>query len=108
VASSYSKSTLVSVCGVLREAFKDVDYFPAYEIITSQNARGAYYEANKRSVSPQGVRTAMEVFLRSNGFAPAASDAAPTRMTRPSMPRLHQEAADDVICEEALLDAFAR
>ncbi|MEP1522006.1 GSCFA domain-containing protein [Ascidiaceihabitans sp.] len=121
VASSYSKSTLVAVCGALREEFDNVDYFPSYEIITSQNARGAYYASNKREVSSQGVATAMGVFLKSHGFAPSAPH--PTeRQTRSAMVRSYdasagraaaaspsaEETAEDVVCEEALLDAFSK
>lgn len=119
VASSYSKSTLVAVCGSLREEFDNVDYFPSYEIITSQNARGAYYEANKRSVSAQGVATAMGVFLKSHGYQPAGASAG-DRESRAAMVRSYhpaseqgaeraaEEAADDVVCEEALLEAFSK
>jgi hypothetical protein len=122
VASSYSKSTLVAVCGSLREEFDNVDYFPSYEIITSQNARGAYYEANKRSVSSVGVATAMGVFLKSHGYQPVT--APPNeRHTRAAMVRSYDavinkdskssarsklEAAEDLICEEALLEAFLK
>lgn len=97
VATVYSKSVLRAVCGKLAETFGDVDYFPSYEIITSINNRGVYYEANKRSVSDAGVETAMGLFLRSHGLTAAPGKG------RPQGP----DAAAELVCEEALLEAFA-
>lgn len=103
VATCYSKSVLRAVCGDLHDRFRNVDYYPSFEIITSQNARGAYYEANKRNVSEQGVATAMGVFLKAQGAGPGGGAAA-------RAPRQEPEAqpAGDVVCEEALLDAFRK
>lgn len=67
VASTYSKAVLRAVCGELYDTFDDVDYFPSYEIITSQRAGGAYYEANLRSVTPEGVQMAMSSFMAAHG-----------------------------------------
>ena len=130
VATSYSKSVLRAVCGDLYDRFRNVDYYPSYEIITSQNARGAYYEANKRNVSEQGVATAMGVFLAAQGAGAAGGQAAEDDGRKGKARRLKDEArpqgnrkarrkatdadspdtseADDVVCEEALLDAFRK
>ena len=75
VATCYSKAVLRAACGMLVARHPDIDYFPSFEIITSQNARGAYYEPNGRSVSSAGVETAMGFFLRAHG--------SPTRRSRP-------------------------
>lgn len=69
VATIYSKSVLRAVCGELYQEFDDVDYFPSYEIITSQRAGGAYYEANLRSVASHGVSMAMSTFMGAHGVA---------------------------------------
>jgi hypothetical protein len=106
VATSYSKAVLRAVCGMLVARHPDVDYFPSFEIITSQNARGAYFEANARSVSAAGVATAMGLFLRAHGIAAQADGPAKDRKHRR---RARVAAAgDEVVCEESLLEAFAR
>ncbi|MBI1219018.1 MAG: GSCFA family protein [Rhodobacteraceae bacterium] len=97
VATSYSKAVLRAACGTLAAEDPRVDYFPSYEIITSLNNRGAYFEANRRSVSDAGVHAAMQMFLDAHGLIPVGVPAT-------------EAAADDdpVRCEEALLEAFAR
>lgn len=99
VATIYSKSVLRSVCGSLVQKFPDIDYFPSYEVITSQMARSAYYEPNMRSVSKQGVSTAMGLFMKAHSAnSSVLRDAADTST----------DAEDPLICEEALLEAFAK
>jgi hypothetical protein len=101
VATSYSKSTLRSVCGELSQKYADVDYFPSYEIITSQKARAAYFAPNLRTVNELGVATAMQSFLQAHGIAtphpPASASAGDSQPT-----------VEDLVCEDALLDAFAK
>lgn len=114
VATCYSKSVLRAVCGSLYEQFRNVDYFPSYEIITSTNNRGVYFEPNKRSVSAQGVDKAMSLFLMAQGAAPAPGAAEVRRRAgggagpRAKRGKSTAEADADVVCEEALLDAFGR
>ena len=104
VASSYSKSVLRAVCGLAYERFNNVDYFPSYEIITSQNARGAYYEPNMRSVSAKGVETAMNLFMTAHGITPKG--AASKAQAAPEREEFDDE--DLTVCEESLLEAFAK
>lgn len=104
VATSYSKSVLRAVCGELYARHPNVDYFPSYEIITSANNRGVYFEPNKRSVSAPGVATAMRLFLEAQ--LGAVSGGSENNLRDTNLPASHAD--DDVICEEALLDAFAR
>ncbi len=119
VATSYSKSVLRSVCGYLYQRYPDIEYFPSYEIITSSNNRGAYFENNKRSVSDKGVQTAMNMFLSAQGFSvtpPVIAEASGTsHTTQPGNTEPagteNSSAANksaDVVCEEELLDAFAK
>ena len=106
VATCYSKAVLRAVCGMLVARHDDVDYFPSFEIITSQRARGVYFEPNQRSVSPMGVQAAMQLFLRAHGVAPVEhAPAAASERTRSDPPA--DKAAGDP-CEDALLEAFAR
>ena len=113
LATVYSKSVLRAVCGELVARFPDVDYFPSYEIITSTNNRGVYFEANKRNVSARGVATAMSTFMTAHGHAPAAASS-DSEVKGGIKPGLRPEAAepdaepDTVVCEEALLEAFRK
>lgn len=101
VATAYSKAVLRAVCGELAETFPNVDYFPSYEIITSLNSRGVYFEPNKRSVSKEGVTAAMSMFLRAHGFAETVET-----------PKAKAEAAfdpePDVVCEEAMIEVLRK
>lgn len=109
VATCHSKSILRAVCAEIVGSFDDCDYFPSYEIITSTNNRGVYFDANKRTVSKLGVATAMGVFLSAHGGAPSASAARPSAAARgEAAAQAAAEAAEAVVCEEALLEAFAR
>lgn len=92
VATSYSKAVLRAAAGMAYDQFRDVDYFPSYEIITAPSSHGVYFAANRRSVTPQGVAAAMGAFLMAHA---------------PETPRMRTARADDVQCEESLLDAFA-
>ena len=107
LATMYSKSTLRSVAGELADTYPEIDYFPSYELIASHFSRGMFYSPNLRSVERAGVESVMRIFFSEHGletphqppFAEAqasleAPDAAAGR--------------EDVICEEALLNAFAR
>ena len=100
-ASSYSKSVLRAVCGALYEDHGDVDYFPSYEVVTSQTSHGTNFEGNYRSVRPEAVDKAMHLFMAAHGGAkPKATGA--------RKPANVPEAREDVVCEEALLEAFAK
>ena len=95
LASTYSKAVLRAAAGMAYDSFRDVDYFPAYEIITSPTNHGVYFAANKRSVTPQGVAAAMDAFV-------GAHLPDQTRQRRKAAP------THDAQCEESLLEAFAR
>lgn len=103
VATCYSKAVLRAACGMLVEKHEDVDYFPSFEIITSQSAGGRFYEENLRSVTAEGVATAMGTFLGAHGVDTQAPPPAGGRRRRKAGSK-----AEDVACEEALLEAFAR
>jgi len=121
VASTYSKAVLRAVCGDLAHLYKDVDYFPSFEVITSQTARGTNFEPNMRGVTPEGVARAMGLFMAAHDTdrgAGATGSAAGSAQTpaRPAKAARKPASArpkpairdDDVVCEEVLLDAFAR
>lgn len=99
VANSYSKSTLRSVAGTLSAENQEIDYFPSYEIITNQAARGLFYEENLRSVRPEGVNTAMDAFFAEHTM---------TNENRLTSSLSLEKQVDDVQCEEALLEEFGQ
>lgn len=102
-ATTESKSILRAVCGELRSAHHNVDYFPSYELVASHPMRAAAYEPNLRAVSAAGVSRVMDVFFG------ALPDQAPPSTPRGRAPAPSSESADgDVVCDEILLEAFAR
>jgi hypothetical protein len=103
-ATIYSKSVLRAVAGQLSNEFEDVDYFPSYEIIATPFSRQLLYDANLRTVLPQGVEMVMRVFFREHGTHPVADKPAAGKLAQPRA----QRSGQDVICEEMLLEAFAK
>lgn len=110
-ATTYSKSVLRTVAGELAEDFDDIDYFPSFEIVSSHPSAGRFFEPNLRSVKPRGVRRVMRAFLNAHENKPR------TKEVRRAQRRALQEdrtadqkaaSAEDVICEEELLEAFRK
>lgn len=101
-ATTYSKSVLRVVAGEIARADPGVDYFPSYEIVTGTPFRARAYSDNLRTVTPEGVETVMSVFFAAHG---RAAKAAPAPLIDP--PRATSE-DDAEVCEEAMLEAFAR
>jgi hypothetical protein len=64
VATTYSKSVLRAAAGDICARHENCAYFPSYEIITGNYARGAYYEADLRTVTSAGVEHVMRLFLK--------------------------------------------
>lgn len=90
-ATTYSKSVLRAVCGEMAETIPYVDYFPAYEIISSPAFRGSFYAPNQRDVAAKGVAHVMQHFFDAQAARPSRPKAAP-----PPDPAA-------LVCEEALL-----
>ncbi|MDP4023678.1 GSCFA domain-containing protein [Methylobacterium sp. NEAU 140] len=105
VSTTYSKSALRAAVGEVCRAHAEVDYFPSYEIITTWQNGGRYFQDDLRSVSDSGVAHVMRVFGRhymAGGPAerpPHAGDAA----LRAEFAR-----AAKILCDEEALDAVAR
>lgn len=136
VATTYSKSVLRAVAGSLADADPDIDYFPSYEMIASPWSKGFFYEANMRAVNTGGVAAVMRVFFEQHGTfeiqasGEAAGQQPEERIHRAERKRRKRPArnrpskteakaarakaradraetkADDVVCEEILLEAF--
>lgn len=107
VATTYSKSTLRSVVGELYHKYAEVDYYPSYEIIMSPWSRGLFYETNLRSVTPAGVDAAMRPFFLEHNLKKAQATNKVAK-DNTSSTGLADDSDDEVVCEEALLEAFAK
>lgn len=126
-ATTYSKAVLRAAAGDLAASCEAVDYFPSFEIVTNQAARGLFYEANLRSVRSEGVAVAMDTFLQAHspqatgrqapGVPGAETPPPPGRARGKSAARVRrqikgaerqgsQRQRGDLQCEEALLEAF--
>ena len=106
VSTVFSKSVLRSVAGETSLARDDTEYFPSFEIISSFTFRGSFYMPNIREVSNAGVAHVMEHFFAGLGSGPME----PPRRRLADAPQPLADAKpgpSDVICEEALLEAFA-
>lgn len=102
-ATVYSKSVLRAVAGQLFQEREDVEYVPSYEVVTSPIAKSAFFEGNLRNVRPEGVEAAMNMFFAEHGDALA--EIVP-ESAGPLSPEDQSAYPDDVVCEEALLEAF--
>ncbi len=101
-ATLQAKATLLSVAQELARDQERIHYFPSYEIIHHPNRRDSAFTANLRSIRAEAVAEVMKVFERSYGPEPTAETTREMAVD-PNTPR-----ADDLICDEALLETFAR
>ena len=97
VASSYSKSVLRAVAGHLESKYDFVDYFPSFEIVSSHVMRGAFYEADMRSVLKPGVDHVMAQFFSAHVPPPGRKAKAPVAEI---------DQSGELACDEELLAAF--
>lgn len=92
-ATTYSKATLRAVAGDMASSFKDVSYFPSYEIIASHPFRGTFFNPDLRTVNEMGVRLVMQHFFQAMGLSAAPSSTDYDKL--------------GVVCDEEKLAAFA-
>jgi hypothetical protein len=107
-ATAHSKSILRAVAGQLEQEFDDVDYFPSYEIITNPAARSSFFRDNLRNIDQAGIAAAMLTFM--SGHVPDYAGDAPYALHAPAEkkpPRKDNEAEEEAVCEEMLLESFA-
>jgi GSCFA family len=113
-ATTYSKAVLRAVAGQLQKEFEDIDYFPSFEIVASHWSKGAFFEPNLRSVTPDGVDAVMRIFFsehdpQGNGRKPVARVAKLTAEGRLHRRQHHKnKKREEEVCEEAMLEAFNR
>lgn len=97
VSTMRSKSVLRAVAGELSEAYDDIDYFPSFELLSTPFLGSGFFEDNKRTVKRSGVEAVMRSFFN------AHAGIKQLQVELPSEPRTEGE----VVCEDALLEAFA-
>lgn len=108
-ATVYSKSVLRVACEDISKARPDVAYFPSFEIVTGNHARGRYFADDLRSVTEAGVAHVMKLFMK-HFAAPKPEKGFFAKLTRRNAAAADAEEfkeverALDLICEEELLD----
>ncbi|SEO34422.1 GSCFA family protein [Nitrosospira multiformis] len=63
-ATTYSKSVLRVAADMVSCSYKEVYYFPSFEVITGNYNRGSYFSSDLRSVTEEGIDHVMTVFMR--------------------------------------------
>ena len=110
VSTTYSKAALRVACEEFVQSVPEAAYFPSFEVITGNHARGAYFAQDLRSVTEDGVRHVMRLFLEHYAdTAPPASGTAPSDGEVAHRARSERHLADvkeivRVICDEEALD----
>lgn len=112
-ATTHSKSTLRAVAGDMAAAFEDVAYFPSYEMITGTPFRSQWLAADLRQVLPDGVDHVMTQFFASHpGLGPQEHGSTSSDRTQGTKPpddtTADNPVEDDLVCEEHMLEAFAK
>jgi hypothetical protein len=111
VATTYSKSVLRVAADKAERNFKNVIYFPAYEIVTGPHASSRYFEADRRNVTTEAVDHVMRVFFKNlttgapDKLAKPEQDAA---LARQAERTASIEAAVEAACEEELVEIKSR
>lgn len=109
-SSTYSKAVLRVAAEMSRKSQPHVHYFPSYEIITGQHARGRYFADDLRSVTEEGVAHVMRLFLR---HTTGRDDWSPDQADKPGDTAQPSDSASvaiaeqlvEVECDELALDA---
>jgi hypothetical protein len=107
VATMESKSVLRAVAGATSRQYSSVDYFPSYEIFNAPPFRGAFFDANQRTVNHAGVEHVMDLFFSSLRAKYPYDDDTAAGKDRGKKPR-KLASREDAVCEEELLNAFAK
>ncbi len=99
-ATTYSKSVLRVAAAQAERSREFIEYFPAYEIVTSAASGGHYFAADLRSVTDEGVAHVMRVFRRHY----IAGDEAPEPAAEAGALAAEFARVNDVMCDEEMLD----
>ncbi len=103
VSTAYSKAVLRVAAEQIADAHPHVAYFPSYEVITGNHARGRYFDDGLREVTADGVAHVMRLFMR-HYAARAAPSPRPSDVGRHDSAAREVERAAAVLCDEVALD----
>jgi hypothetical protein len=105
VSTTYSKSVLRVAAEEIANNDDGIAYFPSFEIITGNHTRGRYFENDLRSVTEEGVRRVMELFMQHY------TDSAPQPQRTPESGPIAEKQVEQVLteaiavmCDEEALD----
>jgi hypothetical protein len=108
VSTVESKSILRAAIAQVVSEDDSVDYFPSYEIITGQHARGAYFAPDLRSVTDAGVAHVMRLFMKHYTNESGVSGVADDRVERSSADSdarvAEQQQLQEVVCDEEAIE----
>ena len=107
LATSYSKAALRVTAERVRRSHADVDYFPAYELITGPQARSSFLDDDLREVRPEGVAHVMSLFSKhylKHERRPAGEEAAPCVSSPPTDYAERLAALQHVVCDETQIE----
>jgi len=102
-ATTYAKAVLRAAAEEIAADKDHVAYFPSYEVILGNHARGHYLQKDLREVRPAGVAHVMRLFMRHYADA-TPSDPAPTHAAAiaDEAPMVGERVAR-VLCDEVAL-----
>jgi len=106
VSTTYSKSVLRVAAEETARAFDDVWYFPSYEVITGAYNRGAYFEKDLRSVTPDGVAHVMRLFVEHGTMQGGPSTTPVPKKQRDDEADLDAEMRNnfEIVCDEEAIE----
>jgi hypothetical protein len=99
VSAAYTKAALRAAADEVERAHEAVWYFPAYELIVGSHTGGAYFERDRRTVTPAGVAHVMQTFLTH-----CAADEEPARGERDALVQQQYREQLDVVCDEEMIE----
>ncbi|OFI40059.1 hypothetical protein BIU82_00905 [Arthrobacter sp. SW1] len=95
-ATTHSKAVLRAAAGEIERRYSDVDYFPSYEIVTSNFLGNDAFGPSGRDVKPEAVERVMAYFFSQH----------PPGKRRAAVQDAKQS-AEEVFCDDALLEVFS-
>ena len=107
-ANTRHKAMLRAAAGTICDEFEFVDYLPAYEMVATQLSNGSLFDENRRTVTHDGLMIAIQMFFDGHPELEAAAVRDPREAASPVSPERAGDGEMDAVCEDALLDAFAR
>lgn len=107
VSNTYSKSVLRVAAEEISQRNPLCDYFPSFEIITGNHAKGDYFESDLRSVKTEGVEHVMRLFLAHYAAVEKQVSSLEEKQGNSLEQELMRENAQvaAVVCDEEAIDA---